>query len=66
QNSFIKGAFNLPANSSYPTLPSLMLILIQYSLVVFHCNNCKPTGRGPRIAVWYQDELDKWGLIEPF
>ena len=64
QDSFIRGAINLPAHSFYPTLQSLMPILIRYSLVVFHCNNCKPTGRGPRTAAWYQDELDKRGLTE--
>ncbi|KAK0205276.1 Rhodanese-like domain-containing protein, partial [Desarmillaria ectypa] len=63
QGSFIKGAINLPAHSFYPTLQSLMPILAQYTLVVFHCNNCKPSGRGPRAAAWYQDELDRRGLI---
>ncbi|KAK0459776.1 Rhodanese-like domain-containing protein [Desarmillaria tabescens] len=52
EGSFIKGAINLPAHSFYPTLP----------LVVFHCNSCKPGGRGPRTAGWYQDELDKQGV----
>ncbi len=41
-----------------------MPILVQYSLIVSYCNTCKLTGRGPRTAAWYQDELDKRGLIE--
>ncbi len=41
-----------------------MPVITRYSLVVFHCSNCKPTGRGPRTAAWYQGELDKWGLIK--
>ncbi|KAK0210800.1 Rhodanese-like domain-containing protein [Desarmillaria ectypa] len=61
---FIKGAINLPAHSFYPTLPALTPILAQYQLAVFHCNSCKPGGRGPRTAGWYQDELDKQGVTE--
>ncbi|KAK0469236.1 Rhodanese-like domain-containing protein [Desarmillaria tabescens] len=64
EGSFIKGAINLPAHSFYPTLQSLMPILTRYPLVVFHCNNCKPGGRGPRAAGWYQDELNRRGLTE--
>lgn len=30
--------------------------------VVFHCNSCKPGGRGPRCAAWYQDYLDENGI----
>jgi len=29
--------------------------------VIFHCNSCKPGGRGPRTAAWYQDWLDAQG-----
>ncbi|PBK82366.1 hypothetical protein ARMGADRAFT_946749, partial [Armillaria gallica] len=59
ENSFIKGAINLPARSFNPTLQSLMPILTRYSLGVYHYSNCKPTGYGPRAAAWYQDKLDK-------
>lgn len=38
--------------------------LTRYSIptVVFHCNSCKPGGRGPRCASWYQDYLDENGI----
>ncbi|KAG7451630.1 uncharacterized protein BT62DRAFT_1000888 [Guyanagaster necrorhizus] len=64
EGSFIEGAFNLPAHSFNPTLQPLIPILSRYFLVIFHCNNCKPNGHGPRTAAWYQDELDRQGLIE--
>ncbi|KAG7452500.1 uncharacterized protein BT62DRAFT_925047 [Guyanagaster necrorhizus] len=64
EGSFIKGAINLPAHSFYPTLHVLIPILARYQLVVFHCNSCKPGGRGPRTAGWYQDELDRRGVTE--
>ncbi|KAK0197061.1 Rhodanese-like domain-containing protein [Armillaria mellea] len=50
EGSFIKGAINLPAHSFYPTLQGLTSILARYQLVVFHCNSCKPGGRGPRVT----------------
>lgn len=64
EGSFIKGAINLPAHSFYPTLQAVTPILARYRLVVFHCNSCKPGGRGPRSAGWYQDELDRQGVTE--
>lgn len=29
--------------------------------VVFHCNSCKPGGRGPRSAGWYLDYIEEKG-----
>ncbi|SCZ98568.1 BZ3500_MvSof-1268-A1-R1_Chr3-1g05469 [Microbotryum saponariae] len=57
EDSFIKGAINLPAHSFHPTLPSLLPILSQYPLVIFHCQSS--SGRGPRCAGWYQDLLNE-------
>ncbi|KDE08393.1 hypothetical protein MVLG_01429 [Microbotryum lychnidis-dioicae p1A1 Lamole] len=57
EDSFIKGAINLPAHSFHPTLPSLLPILSQYALVIFHCQSS--SGRGPRCAGWYQDLLSE-------
>ncbi|KAG8941383.1 hypothetical protein FRC00_012409, partial [Tulasnella sp. 408] len=57
----IRGAINLPAHSFYQTVPSIVTALSHIPKVIFHCNNCKPGGRGPRTAGWYADELVKQG-----
>jgi len=62
ENSFIKGALNLPAHSFYQTLPTIVTILSTIPKVIFHCNSCSPGGRGPRTAGWYSDELKRRGL----
>lgn len=57
----IRGAINLPAHSFYQTLPSIIATLSHVPKVIFHCNSCKPGGRGPRTAGWYADELKRQG-----
>lgn len=51
----IPGAVNLPAQSFYVSLPSLVRILASVPLVIFHCS--RSNGRGPRAAGWYADAL---------
>lgn len=60
----IRGAINLPAHSFYQTLPSIVATLSHVPKVVFHCNSCKPGGRGPRTAGWYADELKRQGKAD--
>ncbi|QRW19863.1 arsenite-transporting ATPase [Rhizoctonia solani] len=62
QNVFIKGAVNLPAQSFYPTLSTLTTVLSKIPDVIFHCNSCTETGRGPRVAGWYADQLKLLGI----
>src|SRR4051812_21473004 len=62
KTSFIKGALNLPAHSFYPTLSTIVTILSSIPMVIFHCNSCSETGRGPRAAGWYADELAHQGI----
>ncbi|PVG04094.1 Rhodanese-like protein [Serendipita vermifera] len=61
ENAFIKGAVNLPAQSFYQTLPTTATVLGNTPQVIFHCNHCTPTGRGPRCAGWYADEIARQG-----
>jgi arsenical-resistance protein 2 len=58
----VKGALNLPAHSFYATLPTITTLISHVPLVIFHCNSCSPTGRGPRTAGWYAEELDRRGI----
>ncbi|KAG9125973.1 hypothetical protein FRC07_005381 [Ceratobasidium sp. 392] len=58
----IKGAINLPAQSFYPTISTITTMLSHIPEVIFHCNSCKETGRGPRVAGWYAMELRKRGI----
>lgn len=58
KNTFVRTAINLPAQSFYQTIPSLLPMLRRIPLVIFYCNSCTLTGRGPRTAAWYQDALD--------
>jgi len=62
EKSFIKHALNLPAHSFFPTVSSIVTILSPIPIVVFHCNNCGETGRGPRAAGWYVAELHRRGI----
>src|ERR1700733_7329547 len=59
QDAFIAGAINLPAHSFYPTRQTAITLLSQIPLVIFHCQSCSPTGRGPRVAGWYAEELNR-------
>ncbi|CAE7129330.1 unnamed protein product [Rhizoctonia solani] len=58
----IKGAINLPAQSFYPTLPTIVALLSKTPDVIFHCNSCTETGRGPRAAGWYASQLKQLGI----
>ncbi|KAI5475921.1 hypothetical protein MNV49_000694 [Pseudohyphozyma bogoriensis] len=62
ETGFIRTAINLPAHSFYPLLPSILPILLRYSLLIFHCQNS--INRGPRVAGWVQDALDARGVKE--
>ncbi|KAI0041387.1 Rhodanese-like protein [Auriscalpium vulgare] len=53
--ALIKGAINLPAQTFYQTLPTLLPILSRIPKVIFHCQSS--AGRGPRCAGWYADAL---------
>ncbi|KAF8605085.1 hypothetical protein BDV93DRAFT_537565 [Ceratobasidium sp. AG-I] len=63
ESAFIKGAINLPAHSFYPTLPTIATLLSPIPSVIFHCNSCSETGRGPRVAGWYAQELQQRGIV---
>ncbi|KAJ6631204.1 Rhodanese-like domain-containing protein [Mycena sp. CBHHK59/15] len=62
EDASIVGCLNLPAHSFFPTLSAILALLSSVPLVIFHCNSCKPGGRGPRSAGWYQDALDEKGI----
>ncbi|CAE6499461.1 unnamed protein product [Rhizoctonia solani] len=62
ENVYIKGALNLPAQSFYPTLPTVTSLLSKIPDVIFHCNSCTETGRGSRVAGWYADHLKQLGV----
>ncbi|KAG8844719.1 hypothetical protein FRB91_002377 [Serendipita sp. 411] len=64
EDTFIRGALNLPAHSFYPTVSTITKLLSRIPLVIFHCNSCKETGRGPRTAGWYRAELERQGVAE--
>ncbi|KAG9047637.1 hypothetical protein FS837_001830 [Tulasnella sp. UAMH 9824] len=61
EEACIRGAINLPAQSFYQTLPTIVAALSSIPKVVFHCYSCKPGGRGPKTAGWYADELIRAG-----
>jgi len=61
ETAFIKGAINLPAHSFYPTLPTIRTLISHVPLLIFHCNSCKPGGRGQRVSGWYLDALGAEG-----
>jgi arsenical-resistance protein 2 len=62
QDTFVKGALNLPAHSFYPTRSTIVTVLSQIPIVIFHCSSCSETGRGSRTAGWYREELQKQGV----
>ncbi|CUA69480.1 hypothetical protein RSOLAG22IIIB_14034 [Rhizoctonia solani] len=62
ENVFIKGAINLPAQSFYPTLSTTTTLLSKIPDVIFHCNSCTETGRGPRVAGWYATQIKQFGI----
>jgi len=62
EGAFIKGAVNLPAHSFYPTLSTNIALLSRIPKIVFHCQSCSATGRGPRGAGWYAKGLKERGI----
>jgi len=62
EDAVIAGAVNLPAHSFYPTRQTATTLLSPIPLVIFHCQSCSPTGRGPRVAGWYAEELKNRGI----
>ncbi|KAJ7721941.1 Rhodanese-like domain-containing protein [Mycena maculata] len=61
EGAAVAGCLNLPAHSFYQTRKTIGVLLAPVPLVIFYCNSCKPGGRGPRSAGWYQDALDAAG-----
>jgi arsenical-resistance protein 2 len=59
ENAIVNGAINLPAQSFYQTVSTLVPILSQIPLVIFYCGSSN--GRAPRCAGWYADALLKAG-----
>jgi len=60
--AFIKGALNLPAQSFYPTLSTILAILSHVPKVIFHCQSCSGQSRGTRAAGWYAEALKENGV----
>ncbi|KAI0075694.1 Rhodanese-like protein [Panus rudis PR-1116 ss-1] len=60
--AFIRTAINLPAQSFYQTLDTILPLLQNTPKVIFHCQSCTPGGRGRRVAAWYQDALNERGI----
>ncbi|KAJ6017546.1 Rhodanese-like domain-containing protein [Penicillium sp. IBT 35674x] len=55
----IRGSLNLPAQSLYPTIPTLYSVFLQarVSKVIWYCGSSR--GRGPRAAGWFADYLQE-------
>ncbi|KAJ5337116.1 uncharacterized protein N7506_005138 [Penicillium brevicompactum] len=55
----IRGSLNLPAQSLYPTIPTLYSLISNSSAeyVVWYCGSS--TGRGTRTAAWFADYLQE-------
>ena len=53
--AIIPGAVNLPAQTFYPLLPTLITLLAKIPIVVFHCSSS--LGRATRCAGWFGDAL---------
>ncbi|KAI9826199.1 MAG: hypothetical protein M1826_006714 [Phylliscum demangeonii] len=53
----ISGSINLPAQSLYPTLPTLYTLFkaAGVGMVIWYCGSSQ--GRGPRAAAWFDDLL---------
>ena len=54
----IQGSINLPAQSLYPSIPSLYSLFIASGVakVIWYCSSSK--GRGNRAAGWFRDYLE--------
>ncbi|KAJ4163572.1 hypothetical protein LMH87_005293 [Akanthomyces muscarius] len=57
----IRGSINLPAQSLYPTIPTLHSLFKAAGLttIIWYCGSSR--GRGTRAACWFQDHLDDCG-----
>ncbi|KAI9882353.1 MAG: hypothetical protein M1823_005896 [Watsoniomyces obsoletus] len=57
----IRGSINLPAQSLYPTIPTLYELFAQAGVkeIIFYCTSSR--GRGPRGAGWFVDHLTQRG-----
>ncbi|GKZ57946.1 hypothetical protein AnigIFM49718_003749 [Aspergillus niger] len=57
----IRGSINLPAQTLYPTIPSIYSLLSQSPVkeVVWYCGSSK--GRGVRAASWFADYIELQG-----
>jgi len=55
----IKGSINLPAQSLYPSLPTLYTLFSEAKIpyVIWYCGSSK--GRGNRAAGWFADHLSE-------
>ncbi|KAI3339534.1 Rhodanese-like domain-containing protein [Ustulina deusta] len=57
----IRGAINLPAQSLFPTIPTLYQLFknagIQY--IIWYCGSS--AGRGTRTAAWFNDHIQEQG-----
>ncbi|KAL4878044.1 Rhodanese-like domain-containing protein [Aspergillus karnatakaensis] len=60
----IRGSLNLPAQSLYPTLETLFVLVRSAGVrdVVFYCGSSQ--GRGTRAAGWFADYLNEKGVSE--
>ncbi|MCJ1421933.1 hypothetical protein MMC32_008300 [Xylographa parallela] len=57
----IHGSINLPAQSLYPTIPTLYTILSSAKIekVIWYCGSSR--GRGTRAAGWFEDYISDQG-----
>jgi len=60
----IAGSINLPAQSLYPSFPSLYALFsaAKVKRVVWYC--ASSSGRGPRAAAWFADHIEERGDTE--
>ncbi|KAK3177467.1 hypothetical protein K4F52_009758 [Lecanicillium sp. MT-2017a] len=61
QGGTIRGSINLPAQSLYPSIPTLHILFKAAGLrsIIWYCGSSR--GRGTRAARWFQDYLDDCG-----
>ncbi|KAM0443736.1 hypothetical protein ACHAPV_009219 [Trichoderma viride] len=57
----IRGSINLPAQSLYPTIPTLYSLFKAAGLrkIIWYCSSSR--GRGSRAAGWFRDYIDECG-----
>ncbi|EON68279.1 hypothetical protein W97_07537 [Coniosporium apollinis CBS 100218] len=57
----IRGSINLPAQSLYPTIPTLYTLFKEAKVgtVIWYCGSSR--GRGNRAAAWFDDYIDDRG-----